>query len=68
MSDIRPYTTTAMRQCQLCTLGRDDMRQLVSRHPRLGEILLEFARRRLAEIKVDVKEAQSHSTRWGCTS
>ena len=47
LSDIRPYTTTALRQCQLCTLGREDMRRLVARHPLLGDILLDFARRRL---------------------
>ena len=63
LSDIRPYTTTAMRQCQLCTLGRDDMRRLVARYPRLGDIVLNFARTRLQEINGDVKETLSHSTK-----
>jgi len=54
LSDIRPYTTTAMRQCQLCTLSRDDMQRLIGMHPEMSERLMEFARVRLAEIKADV--------------
>ena len=54
LSDIRPYTTTAMRQCQLCTLSRDDMQRLIEMHPEMSERLMEFARVRLAEIKADV--------------
>ena len=54
LSDIRPYTTTAMRQCQLCTLSRDDMQRLIGMHPEMSDRLMEFARVRLAEIKADV--------------
>ena len=42
LSDIRPYTTTAMRQCQLCTLSRDDMQRLIGMHPEMSETLMEF--------------------------
>lgn len=58
LSDIRPYTTTAMRQCQLCTLSRDDMQRLIGMHPEMSESLMEFARVRLAEIKADVAAAR----------
>ena len=58
LSDIRPYTTTAMRQCQLCTLSRDDMQRLIGMHPEMSETLMEFARVRLAEIKADVAAAR----------
>ena len=33
LSDVRPYNTTAVRQCQLCTISRDDMKELVVRPP-----------------------------------
>lgn len=58
LSDIRPYTTTAMRQCQLCTLSRDDMQRLIGMHPEMSETLMEFARVRLAEINADVAAAR----------
>lgn len=58
LSDIRPYTTTAMRQCQLCTLSRDDMQRLIGMHPEMSESLMEFARVRLAEINADVAAAR----------
>ena len=60
LSDIRPYTTTALRQCQLCTLSRDDMQRLIGMHPEMSERLMEFARARLAEIKADVAASRKH--------
>ena len=63
LSDIRPYTTTAMRQCQLCTLSRDDMEMLVGMHPEMGDLLMDFARVRLAEIKADVEASRNKSMR-----
>lgn len=63
LSDVRPYTTTAMRQCQLCTLSRDDMEMLVGMHPEMGDLLMEFARVRLAEIQADLAASKSFANR-----
>jgi hypothetical protein len=63
LSDVRPYTTTAMRQCQLCTLSRDDMEMLVGMHPEMGDLLMEFARARLAEIQADLAASKSFANR-----
>ena len=59
LADTRPYTTTAMRQCELCTLSRNDMRRLVAQHPQIGDVVMEFARQRLREITQDVNEAKT---------
>lgn len=58
LSDIRPYTTTAIRQCQLCTLSRADMQKVVALHPEMADVIMAFAKRRLNEITSDVKEAK----------
>lgn len=58
LSDIRPYTTTALRQCQLCTLSRADMQKLVALHPEMADVIMAFAKRRLNEINSDVKEVK----------
>ena len=62
LSNIRTYTTTAMRQCQLCTLSRDDMQMLVGQYPELGYTLMEFARARLVEINKDVEASRGASS------
>ena len=46
LSDIRPYTTTALRQCQLCTLSRADMQKVVALHPEMADVIMAFAKRR----------------------
>ena len=57
LSDIRPYTTTALRQCQLCTLSRAICKS-GGLHPEMADVIMAFAKRRLNEITSDVKEAE----------